>query len=170
MIDNNLKALIASFTCFVFTFLSLTNLSPFILTKSNNLSSVLTKVFEISDANVVVKLKLFACILASMASIILCVVIITYLYSLFNEESISHIWKFAIIMWIILLIVDILILLYSLACFVIIIILFLLILMAFAGATLSGSRGGGGGPVHVKSHYRKGSYVSGHTRRKPRHF
>lgn len=168
MIDNNLKALIASFTCFVFTFLSLTNLSPFILTKSNNFYSVLTKVFEIFDADVIVKWKLFTCILASMASILLCVMIITYLYSPFNEESISHIRKFVIIMWIFLLIVDILISLYTLACFVMIIILFLFILMALAGATISGS--GGGGPVHVKGHYRKGSYVSGHTRRKPRHF
>lgn len=166
MINNSFKALISTFICFVITYISFFNLSSYILTNRNNFSFVITKALEIIDASTMVKIQIFASVLTAIAGIALCVMIINYLYPELRVESLSHIRKLSLIMWIVLLIVDILILLYSLA-FLIGIIFFGVIIL-FTAAISGGN--GRGGPVHVRGHYRKGSYVRSHTRRTPHHF
>ena len=170
MIDNNLKAIICSILCFFVTYLGYSNLSPYIITKENNLSKIINNLLSTMDASTVEKLQVLGYVLFSIAGLILCVMIISYLLSLLRDSSkpLSQISKFSIVMWIVLLAIDILLLIHTLASVVIIIILCLIALLVIASAAISG--GGGGGPVHVRGHSRKGSYVRSYTRRRPRSF
>lgn len=170
MINTILKAIIGSFICFVFTYLSFNSLSPFMLSNRNDIRSILTKTLDIFEASSLIKLQIISSVLAAIASIVLCAMIISYLFTQFEEETLSHIRKFTLIMWIVLLVIDILLLLYSLAFLVIIIIFSIILVFALLGAATSGGSSRGGGPVHVRSHPRKGTFVRSYTRRRPRRF
>lgn len=183
MINSYFKSLLGSVISFVIAYLCYSRLSPYMLSTRNDLSSILKTALEVIDASLIYKAQILLTILSAVAAIALCCCIIIYLGNELSNKSLTHIKRLLIIVWITLLIMNIVFLIYSLFSLVIIIILFIitvLILGAITVGAMSGSPGirgsqnyissERGGPVHVRGHYRNGSYVRSHTRKRPRHF
>lgn len=166
MINDVFKASASTMISFLFTYGSLKNLWSYSLKNNNDTISTFWKASDIINANPQEKMVFLLSIFAALISITLCILTIKYLVSQFRDES-SSLVIIGFIIWITLLVLDILVSLYTLLFLVIIITFGLILLLASAGAAVNGT---GGGSVHVRGHYRNGSYVRSHTRRRPKHF
>jgi hypothetical protein len=163
---------IISIFSFILTFIGVKYLYPFLNTNLNDIGVVLSNSFNVIASGTPETFKLIFAVLVTLFGLFLSVIVIYNWFSIFtNIPSSLILQKSAIALFILLLFLNVLISIYVLLFIVLLIIVFTaFIYFLFSALTTGSSYSTRGGSVQVKGHYRKGSYVKSHTRKRPRNF
>lgn len=150
----------------IFTFIGFKFLSPFTFKSFNEVEVVLQSALDSFTKGNQESYMLIAALILTTLGLFMAIFTISQLFNPELEYFVSDKLPVGIIAS--LLVVDSLISFYLLL-FAIIILIFVALLLIFLFIFLNSiTFNNGGGSVNVRGHYRKGSYVSSHTRRRPR--
>jgi len=166
---NIVPALLGTIFCFISTISSIQYLAPYSITEFNKFGFILLKAWGVltsgSPERYWLISSLLLAIIGAVVSLLIILHLINYLSDECNSDSLGL--KILLAVWIILLGANILLSVYYLLFIILLIIAFGILLFIIATGP---NNYGGGGPVYVKGHTRKGSYVRSHYRRRPRRF
>lgn len=164
---NLLIAILGSLISGIFTLLSKKVLFSYTIVKLGSLKNLLINTFDLLTKESPGRGRILLFSFAAICSIAISIAIIYFLIMSFNEfYSESTIMRIIIPLWVLALIFNCLVAIYYIMFFII----FLLALVLLFVALASYAGKSGGGPVHVRGHFRNGSYVRSYNRRRPKKF
>ena len=142
-------------------------LSPYAIKSIDGFSITISNFLNIIMNNRLELFKIIIGITTSILNIVISIICIKSIFSFESEESQIDIMLLKILLTL-LFIQNCLILIFSVYLLIFILLFIFIILLIIPLFTFILSNGGGG-PVHVRGHYRNGTYVRSHTRRRPRY-
>lgn len=164
MFKKLIMILIGSIVSFFCTFKFTKPLTTFTIKSFNNIDDTLLTIFDIITTSTPQQKVLLTNSIVIIFSLILSIILILNLVSIFNKDIQGPVSSTLIIIWSILLVANIAVSIYYILSIILLIALLLAIIFLFSTSSSKG------GSVHVKGHYRNGSYVRSHTRRRPRRY
>lgn len=165
---NILIVIVLTFLSVAFTLAGMKHLAPYTINKWSSIGDVTPNIINIMGSGGPILHKLYFFTFLTIAGIIISFITLKIIYNLHDEiEDTLLFFKIVTYTCVPLLIIDILISFYLLIYLLIILLtVFILLYIIFNNLTHTG---GNGGSVKVRGHYRQGTYVRSHTRKKPKH-
>jgi len=166
---NLVPALLGTIFCFISTISSIQYLAPYSITEFNKFGYTLFKAWGVLTSGSPERYWLISSLLLAITGAVVSLLIILDLINCLSNEcnSDSLGLKILLAVWIILLGANVLLLVYYLLFIILVIIAFGILLLIIATEP---NNYRGFGPVYVRGHPRKGTYVRSHYRRRPRRF
>jgi hypothetical protein len=152
------------------SFIGIKFLSPYFITNLDNIGIVLSNVIMALSSGTSDSFKLIGVIAITIFGLILSSLVIMNLFDLFSETpSDLLLQKTGIAFFILLLFLNILTSLYTLI-FLVLLVIAIIAVVFLLSFVLNDSYSSRAGSVRVRGHYRRGSFVRSHTRRRPGRF
>lgn len=150
------------------TLVNIFYLSSFTITNIDEAFSVLAKTWRILHTDNTEKYWLIGYVLSAIISCGASVICIFKIRDIGGNENQQHSYviKITYIFWLLLLSINTILSFYYLLFVFLGLLIVTMMILAILG--VAASQGKGGGSVHVRGHYRRGSYVCSHYRRRPR--